>query len=65
MSDPAEILMLSGVVQTCPDCLGDRIFVSIDECAGDQCEFCCTECGAAILIDPAFDYFLAAKQAAA
>jgi len=64
MSDPAEILMISGVVQACSDCQGDRIFVSIDECAGDQCEFCCTDCGAAILIDPAFDYSAAVKRVA-
>ncbi len=64
MNDPAKILMLSGVVRTCPDCLDDRIFVSIDEYDTDSCEFCCTSCGAAVLIDPAFDYSLLIKRVA-
>ncbi|MBA3265442.1 MAG: hypothetical protein H0T14_03590 [Nocardioidaceae bacterium] len=64
MDDPAEILMASGVVRACPDCIGERIFVSTDECAGEACEFCCTECGAAILIDPAFDYYVTVKRVA-
>ncbi|MEJ7706706.1 MAG: hypothetical protein WKF82_05085 [Nocardioidaceae bacterium] len=55
MTNPAEKLLLDGVVRACPDCLGDRIFVSV-ECEGDHCEFCCTTCGAAVMIDPLFDY---------
>jgi hypothetical protein len=51
MADIADLLMLSGVARTCPDCHDERIFVPIDA-AG---EFCCTICGAALLIDPVFD----------
>ncbi|MBA2443798.1 MAG: hypothetical protein H0V49_00470 [Nocardioidaceae bacterium] len=64
MNDPAETLMKSGVVHTCPDCRGERIFVSIGECADDQCEYCCTCCGAAMMIDPAFDYSAAVQRVA-
>lgn len=55
MTDPAETLMLSGVARECPDCRGERIFVSVDQCDGDRCEFCCTSCGAAVMIDPVCD----------
>ncbi|MBA2561115.1 MAG: hypothetical protein H0V07_14750 [Propionibacteriales bacterium] len=55
MSDPADVLMLSGVTRPCPDCHDERIFMPIDECDGDGCEFCCTSCGAALLVDPAFE----------
>jgi hypothetical protein len=56
MSDPAEILMLSAVARFCPDCLDQSLFLPVDdECEGDRCEFCCASCGAAILIDPAFE----------
>ncbi len=48
--------MLSGVLRVCPDCADERIFMPIDECDGEGCEFCCTSCGAALLVDPAFDY---------
>lgn len=47
--------MLSGVARFCPDCLGQSLFLPVDDCEGDRCEFCCTSCGAAIVIDPAFD----------
>lgn len=56
MRDPAQILMLSGVARVCPDCLDQRLFVPTDECEGEGCEFACTSCGAALSIDPAFDY---------
>lgn len=56
--------MLSGVVHTCPDCLDDRIFVSIDECDTGGCEFGCTSCGAAVMIDPALDYSVLIKRVA-
>jgi hypothetical protein len=52
MDDRAELLMRSGIVQVCPDCRDQRIFVSIDECDADGCDFACTTCGAAVLIDP-------------
>ena len=54
MTDCADNLMLTGVVRHCPDCAGDRIFVApqgCDEMSGG-CDFCCTDCGAALLIDP-------------
>ncbi len=64
MEDPAEILMRSGIVRSCRDCRADRIFVSIDECDADGCEFCCTVCGAAVLIDPLCDAAVVAAQVA-
>ena len=54
MSDPADVLMLSAAVRFCPDCLRQSLFVPVEECDGDRCEFCCTSCGAAIMIDPIF-----------
>jgi hypothetical protein len=60
----AELLMLSGTVRVCPDCRGERIFVSIDECASDGCEFCCTSCGAAVLVDPVCDAPIVAARVA-
>jgi hypothetical protein len=54
MSDPADVLMLSAVARFCPDCRHQSLFVPVDDCDGDRCEFCCTSCGAAIMIDPAF-----------
>lgn len=62
MDDSADLLMRSGIVQMCPDCRGERIFVSIDECDADGCEFCCTSCGAAVLIDPICDYGIVASR---
>ena len=64
MSDPAEVLMLSGIAHICPDCLDRRLFVPVDECDGEGCEFCCTSCGAAIAIDPGFDGRLVVTRAA-
>lgn len=54
MSDPANVLMLSAAARFCPDCLRQSLFVPVDDCDGDRCEFCCTSCGAAIMIDPIF-----------
>ncbi len=62
MGDSGDVLMRSGIVQMCPDCRGERIFVSIDECDADGCEFCCTSCGAAVLIDPICDYAIVAGR---
>jgi hypothetical protein len=55
MSDPADVLMLSAVARFCPDCLDQSLFLPVDDCEGDRCEYCCTSCGAAIVIDPAFE----------
>jgi hypothetical protein len=56
MSDPADVLMLSAVARFCPDCGHQSLFVPVDDCDcdSDRCEFCCTSCGAAIMVDPAF-----------
>lgn len=64
MEDQAELLMRSGIMQLCPDCCDERIFVSIDECDADGCEFGCTTCGAAVLIDPICDYAVLATRVA-
>lgn len=57
MKNTAELLMLEGVVAECAECDGDRIFLPVDEhCGGGACEFCCTICGAAVLIDPLLSY---------
>jgi len=64
MEDRAELLMLSGILQVCADCRDERIFVPIDECDADGCEFCCTTCGAAVLIDPICDYAVLASRVA-
>jgi len=56
MDDRAETLMLSGVAAACPDCLDERIFMPVEECDGEGCEFCCTSCGAAMMINPVCDY---------
>lgn len=54
--------MLTAVTRTCPDCSVEQIFMPVDEDCRDYCEFCCTVCGAAIMIDPAFDYSAAAAR---
>jgi hypothetical protein len=57
MNDAADLLMLTGVARPCPDCHADRIFVPVDDdCDRSACEYCCTTCGAAMLIDPFFDH---------
>lgn len=53
MNNRVDLLLLESVVSACADCGGERIFVPVDDdCGGGACEFCCTTCGAAILIDP-------------
>jgi hypothetical protein len=50
MEEPDVLLMLSGVSRPCPDCADDRVFVPADDidAAG---AYCCTACGAALLVD--------------
>jgi hypothetical protein len=53
----ADALMLTGVLRFCSDCDGERIFVEPDEDSGDIqnaaiAAFACTDCGAALFIDP-------------
>jgi predicted RNA-binding Zn-ribbon protein involved in translation (DUF1610 family) len=64
MDDQAELLMRSGIVHACPDCRDERIFVSTDECDADGCDFACTSCGAAVLIDPVHAYAVRATRVA-
>jgi hypothetical protein len=64
MTDRADLLMRSGIVHLCPDCRDERIFVSTDDCDADGCDFCCTTCGAAVLIDPVCDYDVLATRVA-
>ena len=53
-SEPTELLMLTSVVHHCADCGGDRLFVAVEiDLASD---FACADCGAAVIIDPAFEY---------
>lgn len=54
MNDLADNLMLTGVVRPCPDCADERIFVAPDTLheASAGADFACTDCGAALLIDP-------------
>ncbi len=56
--------MLSGIVRACPDCIDERIFVPVSDCDGDGCEFCCTSCGAAVMIDPVCNHTVAAARVA-
>ena len=65
MDNAADLLMLRGVVRPCPDCANDRIFVPVaDDCDRDACEFCCTSCGAAVLIDPVLEVTVSVRQVA-
>lgn len=53
---PADNLMLSGVLAHCPDCAVETIFVAPDLLDADlrdtgHGEHACTICGAAVLID--------------
>lgn len=64
MNDRAETLMLSGIAAACPDCRAERIFMPVEECDGEGCEFCCTSCGAAVMIDPVCDYTVLAARVA-
>lgn len=57
--------MLTGLARGCPDCHGERLFVPVESCdGGDVCEYCCTSCGAAVLIDPAFESTVLIAQVA-
>jgi hypothetical protein len=47
MTDPSDVLMLSGVVATCADCGDERLFVPT---AADAGEYCCTSCDAAVFL---------------
>ncbi|MGH3471965.1 MAG: hypothetical protein ACRDPG_07960 [Nocardioidaceae bacterium] len=50
----SDLLMVSGVALTCPDCGGERILVpAVDDTPGSAA-YCCTTCGAALLVDPPF-----------
>lgn len=64
MNDRSEILMLSGILRPCTDCLDDRIFVPINDCDSDGCDFCCATCGAAVTIDPVCDYAVLTSRVA-
>ena len=54
MSDPSDVLMLSGVAAACADCGEERIFMPT---SADLGEYCCTACDAAVfllaVVDPA------------
>jgi hypothetical protein len=54
MEEPDVLLMLSGVSRPCPDCADDRVFVPADD-ADAPGAYCCTDCGAALLIEVEFD----------
>lgn len=53
-ADPADLLMTTGVVRACPDCRIPQIFVPADDVGA--CAYCCSTCGAAILIDLFLDF---------
>ncbi len=46
----ADNLMLTGISYHCPDCAGERIFVTPDCDDGDCADYACTDCGAAVFI---------------
>jgi hypothetical protein len=48
---PADNLMLSGVLAFCPDCVAETIFVAPDLRDPADGEHACTSCGAAVLLD--------------
>ena len=52
----ADLLMTSGVVRHCPDCDVDQIFMPVDDGFDPPHDlsagaYCCSSCGAAILVD--------------
>jgi hypothetical protein len=55
MNKPADLLLLTSLVHPCADCGDERIFVVVEGSAQDRGEYCCTYCGAAVVIDPTFD----------
>lgn len=54
MTETDLLLTLTGVMRYCSDCGGDRIFVEPEPLDGVSplAEYACTECGAAMFIDP-------------
>jgi hypothetical protein len=50
MRDADVLLMLTGVARPCPDCADERVFMPADDGEAPGA-FCCTDCGAALLID--------------
>jgi hypothetical protein len=50
MKEADVLLMLSGVSRPCPDCAADRVFVPADD-ADAAGAYCCTACGAALLVE--------------
>jgi hypothetical protein len=54
MEEPDVLLMLSGVSRPCPDCADDRVFMPADDAEAPGA-YCCTDCGAALLIEVGFD----------
>ena len=65
MENRSDILMLSGIVEMCPDCGAEAIFVPVDdEPDHDGCEFCCTACNAAVFLLPMIDSDSVGRHAA-
>ena len=52
MDHGVDMLLLKGVARPCPDCAEERLFVPADMDRGELAEYCCTWCGAGLLIDP-------------
>jgi hypothetical protein len=51
MNESDVMLMLSGVSRMCPDCGDERVFVPAGADGAATGAYCCTDCGAALLID--------------
>jgi hypothetical protein len=54
MEEPDVLLMMSGVSRPCPDCADDRVFMPADDAEAPGA-YCCTDCGAALLIEVEFE----------
>lgn len=54
MLNDVDRLLFEGVARPCPDCAEERLFVAAAIERGELSEYCCTWCGAALLIDPLF-----------
>jgi len=52
MDERVELLLLEGVARPCPDCAEERLFVPAEADRPHIAEYCCTWCGAGLLIDP-------------
>jgi hypothetical protein len=61
MNESVDLLVLRGVARPCPDCTEERLFVPTDCDSGECGEFCCTWCGAALLIDSSSEPHLPAS----